>query len=277
MPAGPDADDEHVHLVGKLVRAVDAGARRGLHARLARDVPVVMELHAMPSSDGGVEVLRHEQASCSIFEHNVLLLNRSYTTASRPAQGVDDEEDPWPRQHARTRVADAEPRHPDPRGARRRTRAAHDRRARRAARRAPLGRVPAAAHARGPRPRRARCRRARRARRAHGRPRRRRRARPAGRGAPRAHRRRERARHDVLPLGARSRRVRHARERRAPARGRLGRAAAGDAASGHRRRAGQGDPRRCCPSGVARDSRRRCAAEVRMPRPSAAGRRATTR
>ena len=43
-------------------------------------------------------------------------------------------------------------------------------------------------------------------------------------------------------VGARSRRVRHPRERRAPARGRLGRAAAGDAASGHRRRTRKGDP-----------------------------------
>ena len=128
---------------------------------------------------------------------------------------------------SRAGVADAEPRHPDPRGPRRRARAAHDRPGRRAARGAPLDRLPAAAHARGPRPRDARRRRTRRARRAHGGARRGRRTRPAGRGASRAHRGRERPRHDLLPVGARPRGVRHPRLGRAPARGRLGRAAAG--------------------------------------------------
>ena len=45
---GAGADDEHVHLVGKLGGTVDAGACRVLHAGLARDVSVVMELHGCP-------------------------------------------------------------------------------------------------------------------------------------------------------------------------------------------------------------------------------------
>ena len=115
------------------------------------------------------------------------------------------------------------------------------------------------------------------ARRPHGRARRRRRARPAGRGAPRAHRGRERARHDVLPRRARPRRVRHAGLRRASARGRLGRAAAGDAASGQRRRSGKAILAMLPESAWPADARRRAARpNWRMPR-RAAGRRATTR
>ena len=48
MPAGPDADDEHVDLVGELVGPVDAGAGGGLDARVAGDVAVVVELHGCP-------------------------------------------------------------------------------------------------------------------------------------------------------------------------------------------------------------------------------------
>ena len=77
-----------------------------------------------------------------------------------------------------------------------------------------------------------------------------RRARPAGRGPPRAHRGRERARHDVLPRRARSRRVRHAR--RASSRGtrsprsRSGRGRGIRSPSAHPARRSC----RCCPPGA---------------------------
>ena len=39
------ADDEHVDLVGQLLRTVEPDARGGLDARVAGDVSVVVELH----------------------------------------------------------------------------------------------------------------------------------------------------------------------------------------------------------------------------------------
>ena len=73
---GPGADDQHIDLVRKLVRAIDSRPCCGKNARLAGDVPVVVELHGGSSSDGGVEALRAGLAR-SIFERTVLLLNRS--------------------------------------------------------------------------------------------------------------------------------------------------------------------------------------------------------
>src|SRR5690606_26958815 len=48
--------DEHVHLVRQLGRSTSADARGGLHARVSRNVPVVVELHRvvlLTSSWGG--------------------------------------------------------------------------------------------------------------------------------------------------------------------------------------------------------------------------------
>ena len=56
IPAGPGADDEDVHLVGELVGPVEADAGRGLDARVAGDVAVVVELHGTDSPDADVEV-----------------------------------------------------------------------------------------------------------------------------------------------------------------------------------------------------------------------------
>ena len=232
---GARSDDEHVHLVGQLGRPVEAGAGRVLHAGLSRDVSVVMELHGCPPrttmsrSASAFAASACGETACSIFEHIVLLLNRSYTFARRQAHKRSTMTDgaAAPASQTLSRgirileiLADArEPLSIDEIARRLgvhrsvayrllRTLEDHGLVTRDAAGRIQLG-ARMAALAAG------------------------RRARPAGRGAPRAHRGRERARHDVLPRRARPRRVRHARERRAAPRGRLGRAAAGDAASGH--------------------------------------------
>ena len=42
---GAGADDEHVHLIGQVVRPLEPDAGGGEHARIVRDVAVVMELH----------------------------------------------------------------------------------------------------------------------------------------------------------------------------------------------------------------------------------------
>ena len=102
---------------------------------------------------------------------------------------------------------------------------AHDRPGLRAARSAPLGRLPADPHPRRRRARRPRTGRRPRARAAHRHPRAQCRRRPAVGGAARAPRPRRRARHDRVPRRARPHRVRHARHRRTASRRRLDRAA----------------------------------------------------
>ena len=67
---GAGADDEHVHLVGELGGAVDAGAGGVLDAGLSGDVSVVVELHGVSSSDGDVEVLATMVASRRVLYSN---------------------------------------------------------------------------------------------------------------------------------------------------------------------------------------------------------------